>query len=143
MRRMGIVGWFVLLIVISSPAQETQIRQLYRNILARSSGQGVPKDDEIFSKVNEITVGALSEAEIDAILPLAWQCIQSPDPEIRQNGLAFFISVVIRPDSSKLLEPYVDDLGKLLNGAESVSPRHTILYVLGSLKPNLTAKAIT
>lgn len=57
------------------------------------------------------------QAEISATLPLALQCLQSSNTEIREDGILFF-AVVTRYDSAKLLDPYIDDLGKILDGGE-------------------------
>ena len=84
-----IISLFILC-AIASPAQETPIRQLYRTILAHSSGEGLPKTEELFSKLNEDIVKTLPEAEINATLPLALQCVQSPSAEVRQDGLYFY-----------------------------------------------------
>ncbi len=137
------IALILLLAVVSSPAQENSIRQLFQSVLAQSAGGDLPATEELFSKVNETTVGALSAAEVTGLLPLARQCIQSKRLEVRQDGMVLFISANFRPDSAKLLEPYVDDLGTLLDGAEgSNSPRHAAMYVLGSMKPDLPPKAI-
>jgi hypothetical protein len=112
MRTASKIVLIMLLAVMSSPAQENSIRQLFQSILAHSAGGDMPTTEELFSKVNETTVGALSVAEVTALLPLARQCIQSTRLEVRQDGEG------------------------------SNSPRHAALYVLGSMNPNLPPKAI-
>jgi len=62
---------------------------------------------------------------------------------MRQFGLLFFMVVGLRPDSSKLLEPYVDDLGALTNGPKGAqSLRHGALLLLGTTHPNIIPKAV-
>jgi hypothetical protein len=137
------IALIVLLAAGSAPAQENPVHQLFRSMVAQSAGAVLPTTEELFTKVNETTVGALSVAEVKAVLPLAQQCIQSTHTGVRQDGMVLFLSVVTRPDSAKLLEPYIDDLGTLLEGTEGAqSMRHAALYVLGSMKPNLPLKAI-
>jgi len=71
------------------------------------------------------------------------QCVKSPNAEIRQDGLYFLIALTLRNDGARLLEPYIDNLKQILDEYKGdVSPRHTILYVLGSLQPEPPAKAI-
>jgi len=143
MRITGFAALFVLFAVVSSPAQEPQIRQLLQNILNQPTDTDLPTTKDFFTKINEVTVGALTNVELQEVLPLAQECIRSPRPNVRQDGLFFFIALVMRPDSAKLLEPYVDDLGKLTDGAEGNVPlRHAALYVLGSMRPNSPANAV-
>ncbi len=133
---------FIMLLATSSClAQENPIRQLFQSILTQPAA--MPSTEQLFSTVNETTVGALPASEVAAILPLARQCLQSANNVVRQDGLILLIAVVTRPDSAKVLEPYIDDLGALLSGPEgAISLRHGALYVLGSLKPTLPPKAI-
>lgn len=101
------------------------------------------EDKKLCNKVNDVAVETLSEAEVGAVLPLALRCAQSPVAEVSENGATLFLSVVMRNDSAKLLAPYIDDLGKLLDGAGgTTSSRHALLYVLGSMKPKLPPKAV-
>lgn len=106
MRITGVAALFVLFAVVSSPAQEPQIRQLLHNILTQSTNTELPTTKEFFTNINEVTVGALTNVELQEVLPLAQQCIRSPRPNVRQDGLFFFIALVMRPDSAKLLESY-------------------------------------
>jgi hypothetical protein len=143
MRTLLKIALTLALAVGSSQAQENPVQQLFRSILAQSGTGAMPTMEELFTKINENTLGAMSVTEVKAVLPLAQQCIQSARPEVRQDGLVLFISVVMRPDSAKLLEPYIDDLGALLNGPEgAISPRHAAAFVLGSMKPAVPPKAM-
>jgi hypothetical protein len=136
---LGIFGLFLAL-AIPSPAQEMTIRQLYQNILVKSSEEGSlkPQVQEIDGKLDVVRTSP--EAEIDAILPLAFQCTRSPNAWVREAGYNFFISVMIRFDSAKILEPYIDELIKLSDEDKVERPR--ILYILGSLNPKLPDKVI-
>ncbi len=139
------IRWMFLLALVSLPcfAQNNSVRDLFQAILSSGAKGALPAEHEFFSKVNENTVGALSVAEINAVLPLARQCIQSSRPEVGQYGLVLFLAITTRADSSTLLSPYIDDLGALLNGPEgAISLRHGALYVLGSTKPDVSPKAI-
>lgn len=130
----------LIILALAAPcsAQVGQVRDLYQSIL---NGK-LPSDEELFLKVNENTVGALSGPEALAVLPFARQCLQSSRPEVRQDGLVLFMAVGMRPDSAKLLDSYIDDLGALLSGPEgAISLRHGALYILGSTKPHLVPKA--
>lgn len=128
---------------ISCAAQSNPIADLLRAVLSSGSASELPAQERLFSTINENTVGALSVAELNAILPLAKQCLQSSRPQVGAYGLVVFLSATMRPDSARLLLPYVDDLGTLLDGPENkASLRHAALYVLGSTKPNILPKAI-
>jgi hypothetical protein len=139
MRKIASVGLFIIF-ALSASAQETPIHQLYRNILTQPGG-GFPKGDEIFAQVNEVTVRALSQTEVDAILPLVFQCVHSPTEEVRGAGSAFLISVMLRFDSAKLLESYIDDLGKLADEKDNARRRLAVV-ILGGLIPRPPDKAI-
>ncbi len=133
--------FIMLLATVSCMAQENPIRQLFQTILTQPTA--MPTTEQLFTTVNETTVGALPVAEVQAILPLARQCLQSSNAVVRQDGVVLLIAVVTRADSAKLLEPYIDDLGALLSGPEgAISLRHGALYVLGSMKPTLPPKAV-
>lgn len=124
-------------------AEGDAIQQLFQRILSQPTSGALPAPEEFFAKVNENTVAALSVPEVNALLPLARQCLQSSRPEVRQDGLILLLAVGTRSDSAKLLEPYIDDLGALLSGPEgAISLRHGALYVLGSTKPNILPKAL-
>jgi hypothetical protein len=138
MKTIGIVCLFMSF-VMSSPGQETTILQLYRTILAQSSEERAPAAEGIYGKLDG--VAALPEAEVGAILPLAFQCVHSPNVKVREAGYAFLISAMVRFDSASLLGPYIDDLGKLLDERDNAR-RQLVFAILGSLKPKLPAKAI-
>jgi hypothetical protein len=133
----------VLLAAASSSAQENQVLRLFQSIVTQPANGTLPTTEEFFTTVNETTMGALPPSEIARVLPLARQCLQSSRPEVRRDGLVLLIAVSTRPDSAKLLEAYIDDLGALLAGPEgAISLRHGALYVLGSMKPSLPPKAM-
>ena len=140
---MKTIGTFFLVVffAMSSSGQEMAILQEYRNILAKSSEDAPLKHqvDELESKLD--AVRTLPVAEIDAIIPLALQCTQSPNEWARQAGYEFFLSVMLRFDSAKVLEPHIDDLEKLSDG-DDPQARGYILSVLGGLIPIPPDKAI-
>ncbi len=143
MTKMKIKLLIVLALAAPCLAEGGSIQQLFQRILTQSSTGDLPAPEVFFAKVNENTVGALSVQEVNALLPLARQCLQSSRSEVRQDGLILLLAVGTRSDSAKLLEPYVDDLGVLLSGAEgAISLRHGALYVLGSTKPHTLPKAL-
>jgi hypothetical protein len=118
-----------------------EIKHLFQTALA--SGGAVPSRIEFFSAVNEDTVRPLSVQEVNNALPLAKRALDSRQTEMGQYGLLFFMVVGLRPDSSKLLEPYVDDLGALANGPKGAqSLRHGALLLLGTTHPSIIPKAV-
>lgn len=140
MKSAGRVVLIALLVVVPSQAQENPIAQMFRSICAQPAGGPLPTTVEFFTKVNENTIRALSVAELNAILPLALQCIHSANPEVRGDGIRLFIATMLRFDSAKVLGPYTDDLGKLLDGDQSM--RGGAIAVLGGMLPKPTPKAL-
>jgi hypothetical protein len=138
MKTIGIVCLFMSF-VISSPGQETTILELYRTILAQSSKESAPAAEGIYGKLDGVT--ALPGAEVGAILPLAFQCVHSPNVQVREAGYAFLISAMLRFDCASLLGPYIDDLGKLTDEKDNAR-RQLVFAILGSLKPKLPPKAV-
>lgn len=138
------VGTIGLLIAsaISGCTQETPIYRLYSNLLSQSD-DGQFKASDIDSQVNDATVSKLSQAEVSAVLPLALQCIRSSNVEISRAGMLFLVAVVLRRefDSAKLLEPYIDDFGKLLDDRD-FRWRQGVFFILGHLNPKPPDKAI-
>jgi HEAT repeat protein len=140
MKSIGITC-LLMFFALPSHGQETPIRQLYKAILAHRSGEDVPEAKDIYSKVDEVKVRALPVAEVDAILPLAFQCVRSPKADVIEAGYAFLISVMLRFDSAKVMEPYIDALGKLAD--EKDNPRRQlVLSILEGLLPRPSDKAI-
>jgi hypothetical protein len=136
------VGTIGLLIAsaISARTQETPIYQLYRHLLTQPD-DGHFKASDIDGQVNEVKVRALSQMEVSAILPLALQCVRSSNVEVSRAGMDFIIEVTLRLDSAQLLEPYIDDLGKLLDDKD-FRWRQIVLFVLGGKIPDTPEKAI-
>ena len=140
MKSIGITC-LLLLFALPSRGQDTPIRQLYLAILAHHSEDDVPEAKDIYSKVDEVKVRALPVAEVDAILPLAFQCVRSPKADVIEAGYAFLISVMLRLDSAKVMETYTSALGKLAD--EKDNPRRQlVLSILGGLLPKPPDEAI-
>jgi hypothetical protein len=57
----------------------------------------------------------LPAQDVQSVLPLAAQCLQSSDVNARRDGLFVFQAVGLRSDSGDLLERYVEDLAAALN----------------------------
>jgi hypothetical protein len=124
-----------------SPGQQATVVQQYQNILAKNSQEATLKSqvDELKSKLD--AVRTMPVAEIATIIPLALQCTQSANALVREAGIDFFFEMMGRFDSANVLEPYIDDLGKLAD--EKDNPlRQGILFILGSLLPKIPDKAI-
>lgn len=139
------ITYLMVLLLASVPgfAQSNPVRDVFQSILSAGPQAVLPSQEEFFSKVNENTLGALSAGEVAAVLPLARQSLQSSRNEVRQYGLILFLAMTTRADSAKLLDPYIGDLGLLLDGPEGAqSLRHGALYVLGSAKPQISSKAV-
>lgn len=73
-------------------------------------------------------------AEVDAILPLAFQCIRSPNEDVIEAGYAFLPAATLRLDNARVMEPYMDALGKLADEKDNPH-RQGIVAMLASLIP--------
>lgn len=136
------IAAFFIMATALGQAQANPVMQVYQKIL-KQPGTALPSTEELFSSVSEVTVAALSPAEVNAVLPLGRQCLQSSNAAVRQDGLVLFMAVSLRPDSQKLLEPFIDDLGSILSGPSgAISERHGALYILGNTRPHLSPKAL-
>ena len=73
--------------------------------------------------------------------PLAQRCWQSSRPGIVEAGFGLLILVSLRLDSTVLLEPYIDDLAKLLT-SPSERVRGSSVYILGATLPWASPRAV-
>ena len=139
MKKRLIVGLVCLAEALTSSAADiNHIRQVYDLILSPLAGQIPPTPDQIFNALDGLT--DLSADETSSILPLARRCLNFPDLEVRRAGMLMLLSVSLRPDSHKLLEPYIDDLGAVVKGGNSPL-RAGALNILGSTHPVSGSKA--
>lgn len=138
MKTLRVISMFLLLSVLSATAQETPMRRLYRNIMTQPDEE-LLKDAE--NSVDEVSVRALSQAEVRSILPLAFQCVHSPKTGVSKAGFGFLISAMLRFDSAELLGSYIDELGRL-SDQRDLPERGLVLLILGSLNPKPPEKAI-
>ncbi len=120
-------------------AHRDQIAHLLHLILSTQPDQPLPKTEDLgaLMDVNDVTA-----AGIETLLPKARQCLTSSRQEVRGYGLLFATSVMLRPDSSKLLEPYLDDLGSIANDLAS-SFRRGVFFILGNARPRPSQKAVS
>jgi HEAT repeats len=80
--------------------------------------------------------------DIRALLPLALDLLHSPRIKVRSAGLLLMVSVGMRPwDSSKLLEPYIDDVALVLNDSDQ-GMRKGAISILGGAHPAPSPKAL-
>ncbi len=117
-----------------------QVEAIYQSILSSNDDSSIPSVKELRSQGMEDSIKALTSAEIQALLPLAKQCWQSPRKGVRTEGLSLMLGISLRPDSTKLLEPYLDDLATLLTSPEE-SVRKPVVYLLGATNPTASPKA--
>jgi HEAT repeat protein len=80
--------------------------------------------------------------DIRALLPLAEDFLHSPKIKVRGAALLLMLSVSMRPaDSSKLLEPYIDDVALALNDSDQ-GVRNGAIGILGGTHPAPSPKAL-
>lgn len=121
-------------------ADGNEILTLFKDALSQSSTNPLPNQSEWLGKVNENTVGALTDGELASILPLAGQCLTSERPELNQAGVWFMLAAVMRPDSAQKLTPFMAALEAIANAPQSPL-KNTALYILGSTRPTITRNA--
>jgi hypothetical protein len=120
-------------------ADADQVERLLRSSL-RDAPNGEAAQD-VNSQIEESTQ-TLTASEMESILPLAVQCLRSSRLQAQSAGLSMLISLTLRQDSSKLIEPYVETLGNLLN--EPSGPfRRGIIAILTLTKPGISPKTMT
>jgi HEAT repeat protein len=140
MRGCGILTISMVIGLSPAWAGADQIKTLFHDMLESGA---VPDQQRFFSEINESTIIPLSVQDVNELLPLARQALHSPKIEIRQYAMVFLTSVGLRSDSATLLEPCVDELGALANGAGGAqSLRHGALFALGNTHPTIIPKAV-
>jgi HEAT repeats len=125
-------------------ADGNQIRQLFQSILSESPDRVLPTPEEVDSKVRGADI--LEASEVEMLLPLAAKCLRSSNIDMQRDGLLLFSTVGLRPDSAKLLDPYVEDLMVLITDPMSpfkVGAASVFLYMKPKMSPRATAALST
>jgi HEAT repeat protein len=130
---------YLALAVAPAWADANGIKELFQAILGQHEKTAAVSSKQFFSVVNENTVRSLSPADIEELLPLARRSLQSSSVDVRRSGVLLLMAIGLRPDSAGLLEPYVEDL-EVIAGDSTNAFRQGALYILGSTKPNVSAK---
>ena len=131
----------LLSVSFCSAADFKQIESLYQSVLSSNDDSALPSAKQLHSPDIEDGIKTLPPAEVEVLLPLAKQCWQSPRKHVREAGFSLLFVVSLRLDSTKLLEPYLDDLGGLLTSSDG-GDRSAVIYVLGATNPAPTQKAL-
>jgi HEAT repeat protein len=131
--RGAVLGCLLVVSCTQGRSDGNALQTLFRSILAERDDSQLPTDESVGLEFSRTVVG-LEFADIQALLPLADQCLASERPAIRGYGITFFALVPLRMDSSRLLEPYVDEIATLLNDPD-VGTRNSAIFMLGSSKP--------
>jgi hypothetical protein len=119
-----------------------QIQEFYRTVLQSEDDSRLLVPGTPFPPgVEDDGIKALSAQDAETLLPLAQKCWQSPRAGVVRAGFGLLIMVSLRPDSSKLLDPYVDDLAKLLTAPEQ-GVRGSTVYILGATLPKASPRAL-
>lgn len=134
-------GALILGVGLCWAADVQQLANLYQSIVSSKDDSGIPKLEEFSSQDFEDVIERASADEIKLLLPLARQCVKSPRQKVRYEGFTLFFVIRLRPDSTSLLEPYIDDLGPLLSDADQPT-RHATLVILTGMTPGPPAKVL-
>jgi hypothetical protein len=132
----------ILAIGLCRAADVRQIRERIESVLAENDESHIAKVTESLAsdEVAETTAAATAE-EIAALLPVAKKSILSSRPKARSAGLLLMFTVAMRPDSARLLEPYIDDLGALLKEPDQPT-RNATIFLLAGTRPVPPPKAL-
>jgi len=118
-----------------------QLQEFYRSILQSKDDASIPTPESLRTKAMQDSLEALTPGDASALLPLASQCLQPPRPRVQRIGLDLFMGIGLRPNSSALLDPYVDEIGALLQRPDGVTRRNAIFLLVQAL-PARSAKAL-
>jgi hypothetical protein len=129
---------FVLSVTLSTAAADFNgIRAFYQATYSA-------EDSALNGRLRELSdmeegVKALTADEVNVLLPLAQRCWHSERATIREAGVALLVPISLRSDSTKLLEPYIDDLAPLLTVEGT---RKATVYLFGATQPTASPKAL-
>jgi hypothetical protein len=101
----------------------------------------LPSGADLAGQISEDVIRAASAEEIQSLLALGKECLQSPKPLVLGAGLYLFLNVSLRFDSSKFIESYVDDLALLLEGQDR-GGRKMAIFILGNTNPSPPPSAL-
>ncbi len=121
-------------------ADINQIGLLYRDILAQ---QGSNSPD--VGNLTALSDTALREArpeEIEAVLPIAMKCLDSPNAAVRKAGMQLpFLIVLTRGDNATLLASYVRKIAFFLDDPD-VGIKNSAITILSSGNPTPSPQAL-
>src|SRR5262249_20268991 len=104
------------------------IEQLITTTLNSGDDSQLPSMDKLVPGDTEQKIGKLSQDEVAGLMPLLRRCWYSPRVTVRGLGFSLAVSVTLRPDSTKIFEPFVDDLGKLLGDPDLATRRGRSIF---------------
>jgi hypothetical protein len=128
----------LLLLARTSFADAVQILAFLQTILSEQDENRIPPPNEETRHL--LSTLALTPDEVRQILPLAQKGLKSPFTIVRIHTLSVFFSTTLRPDSTLLLEPYLDDITPFLTDADLAFRREAI-FIIGQQKPGPSPKA--
>jgi hypothetical protein len=117
------------------------VRSFFQTILTEKDDNNLPKSPDIPDMID----GAVRNApvtQVQSLLPLGVQCLQSAKFAVRAHGVLLFKMIALRPDSPMLIDPYIDVLTPLLTDP-NVGIRYGAIYVLSRTKPPRVYEYIT
>jgi len=118
-----------------------QLQQLYEGILHSENDASLPKRESLDTQDMEDRLKALTAEDARALLPIGQECLHSERARVREEGLALFFGISLRLDSAVLLEPYIDDLGRLLRSPYAAL-RKPAMFLLAQGLPAPSPRAV-
>jgi hypothetical protein len=95
-------------------ADFSRIVQAYKSVLTQGPADGSAARG-VFSDMVSQEVANSPVSEFASAVPVVRECLRSESPAVRREALILLVVYNSRPDSAQLLEPYLDDLIKMLD----------------------------
>jgi len=111
-------SWAIVLMLLAIPtarADFSKVVSAYQTLLSQPGAPSVaagPLGDVISDAVANSPASDFAQA-----VPVVKQCLRSENPAVRREALILLMVYNTRPDSAQLLDPYVEDLIRMLDDA--------------------------
>lgn len=136
------VTLLLLFVIAEMLASGNEIATVYEGMIAAGAANNadLPQPQDLVKQVNESSLRALSTADAQYLVPLGTKCLRLKSDTIRRNGMLLLMGIALRPDSTSLIEPYVEELEQVAGNPKD-SLKEGALYVLANTQPNISPSA--
>lgn len=135
--------FLALSVSLSQAADLGDISSVLKSILAENDESRIPKlTEKLATDGTADAIDSATAEDIAGLLISAKDCLLSQKEKVRAGVLPLIFSIKMRPDSSSLLEPYIDYLGTLLKQTDA-PVRAYVLIILGGTLPSPSPKTLS